>query len=186
MNRPRRAVTVETTARGGDRAGGRVRVPGFDEPVDVERVADGDSGTYRVTLGDRRFEVVIAREPGVDWGWVDGRAFRWPRDEAAARNGAVARDGDAGNAADREDEPAGGAEPIRAPMPGIVTAVLTEAGQVVARGDTLVVIEAMKMELPVKAPRAGRVSAVRCAVGDRVDPETPLVALDTSETEELP
>lgn len=180
MNRPRRSATVETIARGGDRAGGRVRVPGFDEPVDVERIADGAGGAYRVTLGDRRFEVVIAREPGVDWGWVNGRAFRWPRD------GEAARDRDAGDAADREDEPAGGAGPIRAPMPGIVTAVLAEAGQAVARGDTLVVVEAMKMELPVKAPRAGRVSAVRCAVGDRVDPETPLVVLDAGETEELP
>ena len=178
MSRPRRAVTVETTARGGDRAGGRVRVPGFDEPVDVERVADGDSDAYRVTMGGRQFEVVIAREPGVDWGWVDGRAFRWPRD------GDAARDRNAGDAADREDEPAGGAEPIRAPMPGIVTAVPAEAGQTVARGDTLAVIEAMKMELPVKAPRAGRVSAVRCAVGDRVDPDTPLVVLDAGGAEE--
>ena len=174
MNRPRRSVTVETTARSEDGAVGRVRVPGFDEPVDVERIA---GGTYRVSLGDRRFEVVIAREPGVDWGWVDGRAFRWPRD------GDAAHDRDAGNA-DRKDEPAGGAGPIRAPMPGIVTAVLAEAGQTVARGDTLAVIEAMKMELPVKAPRAGRVSAVRCAVGDRVDPDTPLVVLDAGGAEE--
>lgn len=175
MSRPRRAVTVETTARGGDRAGGRVRVPGFDEPADVERIS---GGAYRVSLGDRRFEVVIAREIGVDWGWVDGRAFRWPRD------GDAARDRNAGDAADREDEPAGGAGPIRAPMPGIVTAVPAEAGQAVARGDTLAVIEAMKMELPVKAPRAGRVSAVRCAVGDRVDPDTPLVVLDAGGAEE--
>lgn len=175
MNRPRRSVTVETTARSGDRAGGRVRVPGLETAVEVEQFADG---TYGVSLGDRRFEVMIAREPGVDWGWVDGRAFRWPRD------GDAARDRNAGDTADREDEPAGGAGPIRAPMPGIVTAVLAEAGQTVARGDTLAVIEAMKMELPVKAPRAGRVSAVRCAVGDRVDPDTPLVVLDAGGAEE--
>lgn len=175
MTRPRRTMTVETTARGADRAGGRVRVPGLEEPVAVERLADG---TYLVSLGERRFEVVIAREPDVDWGWVDGRTFRWPRD------GDAARDRDAGDVADREDEPPGDAGPIRAPMPGLVTAVPAEAGRAVARGDTLVVIEAMKMALPVKAPRAGRVSAVRCAPGDRVDPDTPLVELDTGGAEE--
>ena len=175
MTRPRRPMTVETTARGADRAGGRVRVPGLEEPVAVERLADD---AYLVSLGERRFEVVIAREPDVDWGWVDGRAFRWPRD------GDAARDRDAGDAADREDETPGDAGPIRAPMPGLVTAVPAEAGQAVARGDTLVVIEAMKMALPVKAPRAGRVSAVRCAPGDRVDPDTPLVELDTGGAEE--
>ena len=169
---------METTARGADRTGGRVHISGLEEPVAVERLADG---AYRVSLGERRFEVVLAREPDVDWGWVDGRAFRWPRDGDVARD----RDaGDAGDAANREDEAPGDAGPIRAPMPGLVTAVPAEVGQAVARGDTLVVIEAMKMALPVKAPRAGRVSAVRCAPGDRVDPDTPLVELDTDGAEE--
>ena len=172
MTRARPAVTVETTARDGGRAGGRVRVAGRDEPVEVERIA---GGTYRVSLGDRRFEVAVAREPDVDWGWVEGRAFRWTRaeDAAGARN--------AGEAAGRGSEPTGGAGTIGATMPGVVTDVLARPGQAVARGDTLVVIEAMKMELPVKAPHDGRVSAVRCAVGDRVDPDTPLVVLDSDD-----
>ena len=49
MTRPRPAATVETIARGPDGAGGRVRVPGLDEPAVVERI-DGDG--YRVALGD--------------------------------------------------------------------------------------------------------------------------------------
>ena len=51
-------------------------------------------------------------------------------------------------------------------------------GQAVARGDTLVVLEAMKMEIPLRAPRDGRVSAVLCAAGDQVDADVPLVELD--------
>ena len=171
MTRPRPAVTVETIARG-PQAGGLVRVAGIDEPVEVERIADG---TYRVSLGNRRFEVVVAREPDIDWGWVDGHAFRWPRAEDAASGR------DAGDAAGHGSEPAGGAGTIGATMPGVVTDVLARPGQAVTRGDTLVVIEAMKMELPVKAPRDGRVSAIRCAVGDRVDPDTPLVVLDAGD-----
>ena len=77
---------------------------------------------------------------------------------------------------------AGDAGAVRAPMPAIVTAVTVAPGQTVARGDTLVVLEAMKMELPLKAPRDGRVTAVRCGVGDRVDPDTPLMELDNRDT----
>ena len=164
MTRPRPAATVETLVRGPDGAGGRVRVSGLDEPAVVERI-DGDS--YRVALGGRRFEVVIAREPDAAWGWVDGRAFRWTHAE---------------DAAGREPGPAGGPRAVRAPMPAVVTAVAVEAGAAVSRGDTLVVLEAMKMELPVKAPHGGRVAAVRCAVGDRVAPDTCLVEVDAGGT----
>ena len=167
MTRPHRQVTVETIARERDAGGGgRVRIEGIDEPVEVERI-DGDS--YRVSLGTRRFEVVIAHGPNVEWGWVDGRAFRWPR---------------AVDVAGRGPESAGDTGAIRAPMPAVVTAVAAVPGQVVARGDTLVTLEAMKMELPLKAPRDGRVTAVRCAVGDRVDADTPLVEVDAGETPE--
>ena len=164
MTAPRPTATVETVDRDPDGARGRVRVAGIDEPVEVERIGDG---SYRVSLGERRFEVAIAREPAVDWGWVDGRAFRWAR---------------ASEMAAPDAEPAGGTGPIRAPMPAIVTAVPVAPGQAVARGDTLVVLEAMKMELPLKAPRAGLVTAVRCESGDRVEADAPLVELDARDS----
>ena len=160
MTPPRRPVTVETVARDADAATARVRVADIDEPVEVERI---DAGTYRVSMGERRLEVVVAREPGVDWGWADGRAFRWAR---------------AAEVADRGPEPAADTGAVRAPMPAVVTAVAAAPGQAVTQGDTLVTLEAMKMEIPLKAPRDGRVTAVRCETGDRVDPDTPLVELE--------
>ena len=60
-------------------------------------------------------------------------------------------------------------------MSAKVIRVLVKAGQSVAIGDTLVVLEAMKMELPIRAPRAGVIKAVRCAEGDLVQPGTPVV-----------
>ncbi len=57
---------------------------------------------------------------------------------------------------------------LKAPMPGVVTALKVEAGARVAAGDTLIVMEAMKMEHAIKAPGAGRVTGVRFAVGDQV------------------
>ncbi|MCU0263404.1 MAG: biotin/lipoyl-binding protein [Candidatus Nanopelagicales bacterium] len=55
------------------------------------------------------------------------------------------------------------------PVPGTVTAVLVEAGAHVAAGDTLVILEAMKMEHRIKADDDGVVAEVRVAVGDSVD-----------------
>jgi propionyl-CoA carboxylase alpha chain len=55
------------------------------------------------------------------------------------------------------------------PVPGTVTAVLVEPGAHVASGDTLVILEAMKMEHRIKADEDGVVAEVRVAVGDSVD-----------------
>ena len=157
-------MTVETIARGADGARARVRISGIEKPVEVERI---DGSSYRVAVGERRLVVVIAREPGIEWGWVDGRAFRWTR---------------APDAGGRAPEPAGDTGTVRAPMPAVVTAVAVAPGQAVARGQTLVTLEVMKMELPLKAPRAGVVTAVRCGTGDRVDADAPLVELDDSDS----
>ncbi len=67
-----------------------------------------------------------------------------------------------------------------APMPGRVVQVLVEAGQRVARGAALVVLEAMKMEHTLTAPEDGVVATVRCAEGDVVDAGAVLVELEAA------
>jgi biotin carboxyl carrier protein len=62
-------------------------------------------------------------------------------------------------------------------VPGTVLAVLARPGQPVAAGDTLVVLEAMKMEHRITAPRDGVVEEVRVEVGDYVDAHELLVTL---------
>ena len=64
---------------------------------------------------------------------------------------------------------AGGAPEVRAAMPGRVIAVLVEVGTVVAPGQVLFVLEAMKMENEVPAPRAGTVATVRVRTGQAVE-----------------
>jgi biotin carboxyl carrier protein len=66
---------------------------------------------------------------------------------------------------------------VRAPMPGLVVRVLVEAGQEVAAGTGIVVLEAMKMENELKAPAAGLVGAVRVTAGEPVEKGQVLVEL---------
>lgn len=111
---------------------------------------------------------------------------------AAAGEGADARDGggpdtrdgggpdarDGGGPDARAPSPADHLDALAAPMPATVAAVLVRPGAVVAAGDTLVRLEAMKMELAIRAPAAGRVATVDCRAGELVQPGRPLVTLE--------
>ena len=66
---------------------------------------------------------------------------------------------------------------IEAPMPGVVIAVNVAEGGAVARGDTLVVIESMKLETAIKAPRDGVVAMVHVAIGKTFDRAALLITL---------
>ena len=70
---------------------------------------------------------------------------------------------------------------IAAPMTGLVRSVPVEAGSTVAKGDILVVLEAMKMEHSLRAAADGTVEAVHCAVGDTVSDGTLLVEFAPAE-----
>ena len=72
-------------------------------------------------------------------------------------------------------ESAGSAERVMAPIPGRVTRLLAAAGDQVAKGAPLVVIEAMKMEITLRAPFDGTVEQIRCAQGDLVEEGLELV-----------
>jgi biotin carboxyl carrier protein len=66
---------------------------------------------------------------------------------------------------------------LSAPMPATVRAVLVTIGQTVVRGETVVILEAMKMELPLRAPHDGAVKAIACQPGELVQPGVPLVEI---------
>jgi biotin carboxyl carrier protein len=66
---------------------------------------------------------------------------------------------------------------IRSPIPGLIFDVPAKQGQQVKQGDILVIVEAMKMENELRAPRDATVKATLIAPGDSVDKGTPLVTL---------
>jgi 3-methylcrotonyl-CoA carboxylase alpha subunit len=65
-----------------------------------------------------------------------------------------------------------------APMPGVVLKILASAGDVVVKGAPLLVLEAMKMEHQIVAPRDGKITAVNCREGDMVQPGVELVTFE--------
>lgn len=73
--------------------------------------------------------------------------------------------------------PAAGAELVTAPMPGNILSVDVAPGQAVKAGDVLVILEAMKMENEIVAPKDGTVSAIHTQKGAVVETGAPLVEL---------
>lgn len=71
---------------------------------------------------------------------------------------------------------AGGA--IVTQMPGRIVSILVEEGQAVAKGDPVIVVEAMKMENQLKASAAGTVKSIRVSEGQLVESKTTLIVLD--------
>ncbi|HIQ93281.1 MAG TPA: acetyl-CoA carboxylase biotin carboxyl carrier protein subunit, partial [Candidatus Copromonas avistercoris] len=72
--------------------------------------------------------------------------------------------------------PAGGTS-VDAPMPGKILGVKVKVGDAVSAGQTVVVMEAMKMETEIVAPVAGTVTAVMVNGGDMVESGAPMVSI---------
>ena len=67
---------------------------------------------------------------------------------------------------------------IKAHITGTVWKIEKSVGDDVAEGDTVVILESMKMEMPVEAERAGKVAEIRCKEGDAVEEGAVLVVLE--------
>ena len=81
----------------------------------------------------------------------------------------------------RRSAPAGGASAMTAPMPGVVLSVDVSTGAHVARGQTLLVLEAMKMKNEIKAERDAVVAAVLVGAGDQVKHGDPMVEFEVDD-----
>jgi biotin carboxyl carrier protein len=73
--------------------------------------------------------------------------------------------------------PAAGAGSLSASIPAVVSEILVAAGDRVQAGDKLILLESMKMILPIQAPHEGTVATIHCAPGEAVQPGVPLLTL---------
>jgi 3-methylcrotonyl-CoA carboxylase alpha subunit len=157
----------------------------------IELIARGHGGDYRIELpapakaGGASHEVAGARlADGALSARIDGAMRRFLAgsrdDDGRVHDGRQRLRLRAEAVYRRQDETGGGSDPrIRAPMPGRVVLVQARAGDAVEPGDVVLVIEAMKMELALKAPRAGVLAEVRATPGEFVEADAVLAILET-------
>lgn len=82
------------------------------------------------------------------------------------------------NAGRQTPADASGSASVTAPIPGLVVKVLVEEGAEVEEGQSLVILEAMKMENEIRSKRNGTVAKVNVAAGERVEQNAPLIVLE--------
>ncbi len=66
---------------------------------------------------------------------------------------------------------------LKAPMPGLVVAVLVEEGQPIQRGQVMLILESMKMQNELKAPRDGTIGRIRVKAGESVEQKQALLSV---------
>ena len=124
----------------------------------MARVTALGRGVYSVDIDGQQTLVHVAGSEGDLWAFCEGEIYR---------------------ERDRNERPArAGRYVVNAPMPATVIKVLVAPGQAVRQADTLLVLEAMKMELPIRAPGDAVVTAVNCREGELVQPDRTLVELE--------
>ncbi len=131
-----------------------------------------DLATYRIALGDRTWEIEAERQGRFD------RTLRFRGSlhhvfSVAHGSEQVVEVGGVTHRISRDD---GGF--VRAVAPGLVISVHVEQGARVRAGDVLVVLEAMKMEMLVRAPQSGRIRQVLASANSQVPVGAPLVSIE--------
>ena len=137
------------------------------EPRTVDFLSLGPS-QYPILMDERSYEAVIDEHDGEVQVQLRGRVYAGEVLDERAQLLASGRGGpDVGT----------GELQIKSPMPGLIVGVLVIEGQQVAQGETLFVLESMKMQNELKAPRDGVVNRVWVQPGQSVEQGKPLLAL---------
>ncbi|MCI9047834.1 MAG: biotin/lipoyl-binding protein [Hungatella sp.] len=120
---------------------------------------------YTITVNGNVYEVTV--EEGTTAGAASApRAAAAPKAAPAPAVKAAAPAGAQGSVA------------VTAPMPGKILGIKVQAGQSVAKGDAIIVLEAMKMENEIVAPSDGTIATIKVAVGDAVEAGQTLATLN--------
>jgi biotin carboxyl carrier protein len=137
-----------------------VKLNGCELSIQIREAA---AGRLLMNGEDRACRARVVRDK--DWihVWIDGRTFEFQIPSADG-------EGAAGEELSKDE--------VHAPMPGTMIMLSVSVGDEVSEGQTVAVVEAMKMEHNLRAPRAGKVAKITAQVGQIVDTETALVVLE--------
>ena len=132
-----------------------------DKTVDVEIIHSGD-GRLELLIDGERVIAYVSSDNAKRWVTVNGRTVVVTKSSGAKRSGAG------------QDH----ASELAAPMPGVIRGVNVGEGESVTKGQTLLVLETMKMEIRIQAPFDGVVKSLAVKVGQTVDREQILIVLE--------
>ncbi len=124
-------------------------------------IQDETDGRLELVVGGRRIVAYVSSEARGQWVTIGGRTYHLLRSAGPPRPGAAHS----------------GPSELTAPMPGQVRAVNVSAGDLVTKGQVLVVLEAMKMEIRLNAPFDGTVISLEVRVGQTVEREQMIARL---------
>jgi biotin carboxyl carrier protein len=127
-----------------------------DKTVDVE-ILRAESGQLELLIDGKRVTAYVSSENAKRWVTINGQTFVLTKPAAGARKSGHGHHHTAGE--------------LTAPMPGQVRAVNVSEGDVVTKGQTLMVLEAMKMEIRIQSPVDGVVSSIMVKQGQTVERE---------------
>ncbi|MGW1340026.1 ATP-binding protein, partial [Kribbella sp. NPDC002412] len=135
------------------------QVPPYDGPV-AETVEPAEREKVTVEVGGKRLEVVLPA--GLGASVVAGGGAAGGGAGAGAKKKPARRAGSSGKGS------AASGDSLTSPMQGTIVKIAVEEGAVVAEGDLIVVLEAMKMEQPLNAHKSGTIAALTAEVGATV------------------
>jgi biotin carboxyl carrier protein len=143
---------------------GEVTIDGNTFPVDLQAI---DEVTYSLLMSNRSYEALVDTAGDELAVLLGGRLYTAQVLDERAR---------------RLSRPGGSSVPsgevtLKSPMPGLIVAVSVAEGQAVKKGQTVIVLESMKMENELKAPRDGTVSSIKVKVRQSVEQHQPLVVI---------
>ncbi|TDR43959.1 3-methylcrotonoyl-CoA carboxylase alpha subunit /biotin carboxylase /acetyl-CoA carboxylase carboxyltransferase subunit alpha [Tahibacter aquaticus] len=149
----------------------------------LELAAHGNAGQYRL---DWNGQHAVVKNAAVHEGWlsaeIDGTVYRLRA--VVEANHVLLHDGNARQVFERaaafaySASKSGGGDRVVAPMPGRVVLTKVQVGDTVIEGQELAIMEAMKMEITLRAPRAGTIAAVQAQAGEFVEADAVLIRLE--------
>lgn len=138
------------------------------EPVQADFQSVADQPVYTLLLDGESFEALVyPSDRGVQV-LLRGRLFDFIVEDERQRRLRQSSGGAAIQSGEYQ---------LKAPMPGLIVAIPIEEGQEIKAGDDLIILESMKMQNELKAPRDGVVNRIRIKPGDNVDQNQVLLTL---------
>ncbi len=142
-----------------------------DQTVDIE-IVHAENGKLDLLIDGNHVIAYVSSDGAKRWVTVNGRTFVLTKSSGTASDSKNRRSSAGGEHASE----------LAAPMPGQVRSVNVSEGDAVSKGQTLLVLEAMKMEIRIQAPFDSTVKSITAKVGQTVEREQILIVVDKLES----